>query len=75
MGVKLYYVCIRESIKEIYCDLMSTKDRHGMIIVLCILIFTFLDSRREDKRLCPEWYKAVPEFSEQRGTSLGCGWR
>jgi hypothetical protein len=27
----------------------------GKIIVLNILIFKFLDSRREDKRFCTEW--------------------
>jgi hypothetical protein len=27
----------------------------GKIIVLCILIFTFLDSRREDKRFWTAW--------------------
>jgi hypothetical protein len=28
----------------------------GTIISLCILIFTFLDSRLEDKKFCTEWY-------------------
>jgi len=27
----------------------------GKIIFLCILIFTFLDSKLEDKRFCTEW--------------------
>jgi hypothetical protein len=27
----------------------------GKIIVLCVLIFMFLDSRREDKRFWTEW--------------------
>jgi hypothetical protein len=30
---------------------------------LCILIFTFLDSSREDKRLYTEWQQALPEFN------------
>jgi hypothetical protein len=30
---------------------------------LYILIFTFLGSRREDKRFWTEWYQALPEFS------------
>jgi hypothetical protein len=35
----------------------------GRIMVLCILTFTFLDSRREDKRLWTEWQHTFPEFS------------
>jgi hypothetical protein len=27
----------------------------GKIILVCILIFTFSDSRREDRRFCAEW--------------------
>jgi hypothetical protein len=68
-GVKLYYVCISKPIKQRYCDMVSTKGSHCIIIVLHILIFTFVDSRQEDKRFCPEWYQAVPEFSELFGGS------
>jgi hypothetical protein len=32
----------------------------GKIIVLRILIFMFLDSKREDKRFWTEWYQALP---------------
>jgi hypothetical protein len=32
-------------------------------MVLYILTFTFLDSRRDDKRLWIEWQQAFPEFS------------
>jgi hypothetical protein len=32
-------------------------------MVLHILTFTFLDSRRDDKRLWTEWQQAFPEFS------------
>jgi hypothetical protein len=35
----------------------------GKIIVLYILIFTFIDSRREDKRFWTAWQQAFPEFS------------
>jgi hypothetical protein len=35
----------------------------GRIIVLCILIFMFLDSRREDKSFWSERHQALPEFS------------
>jgi hypothetical protein len=31
----------------------------GKIIVLCILIFTFLDSKLEDKRFCIDSYLPV----------------
>jgi hypothetical protein len=30
---------------------------------LYILIFTFFDSRREDRRFCTELWQALPEFS------------
>ena len=33
------------------------------IIVLYILLFTFLDSKLEDKRFCTEWWEAFPEFN------------
>jgi hypothetical protein len=32
----------------------------GKITVLYILIFTFLGSRREDRRLWTEWWQALP---------------
>jgi hypothetical protein len=32
-------------------------------MVVYNLTFTFLDSRRDDKRLWTEWYQAFPEFS------------
>jgi hypothetical protein len=32
-------------------------------MVLYVLTFTFLDSRRDDKRLWTEWQQAFPEFS------------
>jgi hypothetical protein len=35
----------------------------GRITVLCVLTFTFLDSRREDRRLWTQWQQAFPEFS------------
>jgi hypothetical protein len=35
----------------------------GRIMVLYILNFKFLDSRREDWRLWTEWLQAFPEFS------------
>jgi len=34
----------------------------GKIIVLCILIFYFLDSKLEDKRFRTEWQQAFPDF-------------
>jgi hypothetical protein len=44
------------------CSSLNVRDQlshphktTGRILVLCILIFTFLDSRREDKRLWTEW--------------------
>jgi hypothetical protein len=33
------------------------------IIVLYILIFTFFDSGREDRRFWTDWYQALPNFS------------
>jgi hypothetical protein len=36
---------------------------NGRIVSLYILTFTFLDSRRDDKRLWTEWQQAFPEFS------------
>ena len=35
----------------------------GKIIVLCILIFIFLDSKLEDKIFCTKWYQALPDFN------------
>ena len=35
----------------------------GKIIVLYIFIFTFFDSKLEDKRFCTEWYQAFPDLS------------
>ena len=32
------------------------------IIVLCISVFKFLDSKLEDKKFCTEWYRAFSEF-------------
>jgi len=37
--------------------------RTGKIIVLCILIFVFLDSKVEDKRFCTEWLQTFPDIS------------
>jgi hypothetical protein len=39
-----------------------THKNHRNIMVLYIQIFTFLDSRQEDKRFCTEWHQALPEF-------------
>jgi hypothetical protein len=39
-----------------------THGTTGRIIYLRLLIFTFLDSRREDKRFWTEWWQALPEF-------------
>jgi hypothetical protein len=36
--------------------------RKGKIVVWFILIFAFLDSRREDERFWTAWYQAFPEF-------------
>jgi glucose-6-phosphate-specific signal transduction histidine kinase len=38
-------------------------EKKAKIIVWCILIFTFLDSRREEKSVWIEWYQALPEFN------------
>jgi hypothetical protein len=35
----------------------------GKIIALCILIFKFLNSKLEDKRLCTEWKQTFPDFT------------
>jgi hypothetical protein len=35
----------------------------GKILVLCILIFKFLDSKLEGKRFCTKWWQAFPDFS------------
>jgi len=35
----------------------------GKIGFMCIFIFTFLDSKREDKRFCTEWQQAFPGFN------------
>jgi hypothetical protein len=35
----------------------------GKILVLCVLIFIFLDSKLEDKRFCAEWQQAFPDFN------------
>jgi hypothetical protein len=35
----------------------------GKIIVLCILIFIYLDSKLGDKRFCTERQQAFPDFS------------
>jgi hypothetical protein len=52
------------------CSSLSVRDQvshphktSGRIMVLYILTFTFLDSRRDDKRLWTECYQAFPEFS------------
>jgi hypothetical protein len=47
---------LREKVSQSYRNI-------GKITVLNILIFTYLNSRREDKRLWPEWQQALPEFS------------
>jgi glucose-6-phosphate-specific signal transduction histidine kinase len=39
------------------------KKTTSKIIVLPVLIFASLDSRREDIRFWTEWYQALPEFS------------
>jgi hypothetical protein len=39
-------------------------------MVLYILTFTFLDSRRDDKRLWTEWKQAFPELSEKLNRPL-----
>jgi hypothetical protein len=51
------------------CSSLSVRDQvshsyriAGKIVVSCILIFKFLDSRWEDKRFWTEWYQALPEF-------------
>jgi hypothetical protein len=52
------------------CSSLSVTDQvshpyktTGRLTVLYISTFTFLDSRREDKRLWTEWWQAFPEFS------------
>jgi hypothetical protein len=52
------------------CSSVSVRDQvshpyitSGRIMVFYILTFTFLDSRRDDKRLWTEWKQAFPEFS------------
>jgi hypothetical protein len=34
----------------------------GKTIILCILIFTFLDSNLEDKNICIKWWQASPQL-------------
>jgi len=47
---------------------MSTTKFHthtkqqAKLLVLYILIFKFLDSKLEDKRLCTEWQQAFPDL-------------
>jgi hypothetical protein len=35
----------------------------GKILLLCTLIFAFLDSNQEGKRFCTERYQAFPDFN------------
>jgi hypothetical protein len=44
----------------------------GRIMVLYILTFTTLDSKREDKRLWTKWQQAFPEFNLFVPSILNC---
>jgi hypothetical protein len=40
-----------------------THTETGKIIILYILMFTFIERRREDRRFWIEWWQALPEFN------------
>jgi hypothetical protein len=54
---------LKHSILSVRYKVLRTYRTKGKIIISYILIFTFLDNRREDKKLWTEWYQALLEFS------------